>query len=118
MAPNPAPKRQLTGVDVFIYWTNPDINKLGAVMTGIAGIEMNLQAISSKGLKVFPDYTPGMNITEEFRCRFIAKDPSVMTLAHIAALLERVHQQDMDFTKIENLYTFDGKDGFTMGQGQ
>ena len=87
-------------------------------MKRLAGIEMDLVMISSKGLKVFPDYTPGMNITDQFRCRFKAKDPSVMTHGHITGLLERVHSEGVDFINTENLYPYDGKAGYSLGQGE
>jgi isocitrate dehydrogenase len=111
-------KRELIGVDVYVAWSSPDIDKLGGIMKRLAGIEMDLVMISSKGLKVFPDYTPGMNITDQFRCRFKAKDPSVMTHGHITGLLERVHSEGVDFIKTENLYTYDGKAGYSLGQGE
>jgi isocitrate dehydrogenase len=111
-------KRSLIGVDVYVHWNNSDVEKLGNTMKQLAGIEMDLIMVSSKGLKVFPDYTPGMNITDQFRCRFKAKDPSVMTHGHIAALLERVSAQNIDFIKTENLYSYDGKAGYSLGQGE
>jgi isocitrate dehydrogenase len=32
--------------------------------------------------------------------------------------MTRVQQQGLDFTKTENLYTFDGEIGFSLGQGE
>ena len=112
------PTRALIGVDVSVYWTSPDMDKLGEAKKQMAGIELELSLISSKGLKVYPDHTPGMHVTDQFCCRYKAKDASVMTHGHITVLLERIHSAGFDFIKIENLYSFDGKPGYSMGQGE
>ena len=38
--------------------------------------------------------------------------------AHIIALLGRLAEAGLDFIKTEHLYTFDGKPGFSLGQGE
>jgi isocitrate dehydrogenase len=115
----PAPvaqTRTLTGVDVFVSY-NGDINALGAKLKGLSGGTLSLQTISSKGLKVWPDYVPGMNLTDQFNCRFKASG-GVASHKDIVALTAQLAAENIDFVKTENLYEFDGKAGYTLGQGE
>ena len=79
---------------------------------------MPLQMIDSKGLKVWPDHIPGMNLTDQFRCLYLLTEGNSASHADIPALLTRMLEAGMEFAKTENLYTFDGKAGFSMGQGE
>jgi isocitrate dehydrogenase len=109
-------KRELVGVDVFVHWTD-EVDKLAAEVKAIASSALGLQTISSKGLKVWPDHVPGMNLTDQFNCRF-KKTGSALTHADIAALTAEFAKKNLDFVKTEHLYDYDGKGGFTLGQGE
>ena len=52
--------------------------------------------------------------TDHWRCRFLSKTTGG-TIAHgqVVALLQRVADGGLDFIKMENLYNFDGKSGFS-----
>jgi isocitrate dehydrogenase len=41
-----------------------------------------------------------------------------VTTADVLALLVRLDEGGLPFIKTEGLFTFDGEDGFTRGQGQ
>jgi isocitrate dehydrogenase len=41
-----------------------------------------------------------------------------MTKEHIIQLLQNAILEDIDTIKTENLYSFDGKPAFSLGQGQ
>ena len=41
-----------------------------------------------------------------------------MTHAQIVGLLDKLQRADLDFIKIENLYTFDGQKGYVASQGE
>jgi isocitrate dehydrogenase len=41
-----------------------------------------------------------------------------MTKEEILTLLSKAHQYGLDTIKTENLYNFDGKAGYSLGQGQ
>ena len=111
-------KKELIGVDVFVAW-NGSINELGEKITALSGDGLDLKTLSNKGLKVWPDAdTSGMHITDQFHCRFKCADGKTTTHAAIAALLDRTQKSGLDFTKTENLYTFDGVIGFSLGQGE
>ena len=50
------------------------------------------------------------------RCRFQGDSP--ISHREILVLLERVTGLGLDFIKTENLCTFDGEPGYSLGQGQ
>jgi isocitrate dehydrogenase len=73
--------------------------------------------ITNRGVKVWPGGVPETFCTDHWRCRFMAASGEA---AHkqIVALLDRVDAAGLDFIKTENLCTFDGEPGFSLGQGQ
>lgn len=114
--PTYSPKRTLAGIDVFIHTTSHDINALAASLQPLGGDALALQTISGKGLKLWPDYVPGMSLTDQYNCRFKAK--GALTHADLAALTTRIAAAGIEFIKTENLYDFDGKPSYTLGQGE
>ena len=74
--------------------------------------------ITNRGVKVWPNGFPETFCTDHWRCRFVA--PSGATIQHsdIIALLARITEGHVDVIKTENLCTFDGENGFALGQGQ
>jgi isocitrate dehydrogenase len=108
-----AEARTLVGADIFIYWPD-DVDALANALKPLTG-ELKLQTISSKGLKVWPDYSPGMNLTDQFNCRF--KGGAVAPAA-IAALAQAIAAKNIEFVKIENLYEYGARLGYTLGQGE
>lgn len=111
------PVRTLAGMDVFVYETSGDVNGLAAKIKPLTGDALELQTISGKGLKLWPDYVPGMSLSDQYNCRFKAANPGI-THADLAALTARLATAGIDFVKTENLYDFDGKGSYTLGQGE
>ena len=112
-------ERALVGVDVFVNW-NGDAPSLAALAgpLGSAGAGLALTTISNRGIKVWPDGFPETMQTEHWQCRFLARDAGTTTSAELAALLKRAAEAGVDFIKTENLYTFDGERGYSLGQGE
>lgn len=113
--------KQLVGVDVFLDWDeagrNPEV--LGSKLQQLAGGDFTLKMISNRGVKVFPDGHPETFCTDHWRCRFLPVDPSQpCTHTDILGLLARLDAAGLDFIKTENLYTFDGQRGYSLGQGE
>ncbi|MFM8215185.1 MAG: hypothetical protein ACKN82_11150, partial [Pirellula sp.] len=54
------------------------------------------------------------------RCRFALPEGSGKSTTNdvILALLSRINKAGLEFVKHEGLYNFDGKPGFSRGQGQ
>ncbi len=112
-------KRELVGLDFFVQWIGKDINELGAKLQAISSDALTLQLISCKGLKVWPDIVTEMDVTDRFRARYMPKTKgSAVTHADIAKLLAAAAEKGIDFLKLETLYTFDGKPGFSASQGE
>ncbi len=113
--------KELVGVDVFLDWDDdprdPDI--IGQILEDKAnGDGLQLVMITNRGQKVYPDGAPETFSTDHWRCRFQAPDESPVTHQQILSLLTRITDAGLDFIKTEGLYTFDGKVGFSLGQGQ
>ncbi|MFW5685503.1 MAG: NADP-dependent isocitrate dehydrogenase, partial [Spirochaetota bacterium] len=57
--------------------------------------------------------------TDHWRCRFMSTTGGKTVTQHeLIDLLQRVHDHDFEIIKTEQLYTFDGEPGFSLGQGQ
>ncbi len=115
---NPA-ARALVGVDVFVNWDGgaEDLaRRVGPLGSTTGGLR--LTTISNRGIKVWPDGFPETMQTEHWQCRFLARDAGTTTSAELATLLGRAADADVDFIKTENLYTFDGERGYSLGQGE
>lgn len=117
MAPE-TEKRELVGADIFVHWRGKDINDLGTVMAELSTDALSLKMISCKGLKVWPDIVTEMDVTDRYRVRYLPKEGVKPTLADVSALLAKASEKGVDFLKMETLYTFDGKAGFSATQGE
>jgi len=112
----PVVKQELVGTDLYVQWTK-DPEDLGELLTSLSTDKLKLKMLTCKGLKVWPGGAePGMNFSDYFRCRFKADAP--VTIADVTALLNIVTEKGPGFARVENLYTFDGVAGFSMGQGE
>jgi isocitrate dehydrogenase len=68
-------------------------------------------------VKVWPGGFPETFRTDHWRGRFMAHNPP-LNHHDIVELLGRIANSGMDFIKTEHLYHFDGKPGYSLGQGQ
>ncbi len=109
--------KQVVGVDVFIHRPNIHAGDLGAMLDRLGGDGLAIKMITNRGVKVWPDGFPETFCTDHWRCRFKATGGTV-DHRQIAALLNRVAEADLDFIKTENLCTFDGEPGYSLGQGE
>ncbi len=113
----PAEKR-LVGVDIFVNWAGTDADALAGVMRRAEYGALQLQLITNRGVKVWPQGLEETFCTDHWRCRFEAPAGLQVNKAMVAALLGRLAQAGVDFVKTEHLYTFDGVRGYSLGQGQ
>jgi isocitrate dehydrogenase len=118
LTPPPAVSRETIGVDVFIHWPTGTPEELGKRLAPLASDGLKPTMISSRGLKVWPGSFPEVFTSDNFRCRFLAKEGGRVTHQNIIDLLQRVTAAGLDFAKIETLATYDGEKGFSMGQGE
>jgi isocitrate dehydrogenase len=110
--------KELVGVDVFVHFTG-SAEELAEQLGQAAKVEgAELQMITNRGVKVWPDGLPETFCTDHWRCRFVAAEGRPFTKAMMLALLGELDAAGVDFVKTEGLYTFDGAAGFSLGQGQ
>jgi isocitrate dehydrogenase len=119
-------KQVLVGVDVFINWKGTDANIIGDVLSGIDSFKMKLKMITNRGVKVYPEGMKETYCTDHWRCRFVDIHSKIegslvynpVDFEKIIALLSKLNNEGFQVIKIENLYEFDGKRGFSLGQGE
>jgi isocitrate dehydrogenase len=73
--------------------------------------------ITNRGVKVWPNGMPETFCTDHWRCRFMAEG-NLASKTILLDLLANVENSGLDFIKTENLCTFDGQPGYSLGQGQ
>lgn len=112
-------KKETVGVDVFVDWTGGTADELGEAMRKLEGNGLKLTVITNRGAKVWPQGFPETFCSDHWRIRFVAETPGA-TVEHsrIISLLGRIDQAGFDFIKTENLCTFDGEPGYSLGQGE
>ncbi len=114
-------EKSLVGVDVFIDWDemNRDPRNLGDKLKEVNTESLKLKMISNRGVMVYPDGFPDAFCTDHWRCRFIASEKSKKIGNNdVIEILQRISKAGFDFIKSEHLYNFDGKRGFSLGQGE
>ena len=114
----PAAEKKLVGVDLFVHWANTDPNELAVLVKGIESSNLKLTMITNRGIKVWPEGFKETFCTDHWRCRFKPTAGAEITKKDIIELLSSALNKNIDAIKTENLYSFNGVDGFSMGQGQ
>ncbi len=114
-----APTKELVGVDVFLHWdeSNRDPETLGRRLAAVATDLLRLHLITNRGVRVFPDGLPETFRTDHWRCRFMAAHKPI-DWRNIIELLQRIDSEGLEIIKLENLYSFGGEPGFSLGQGE
>jgi len=111
-------EKQLVGVDVFLDRAGATADEVGAALQKLDGDGLALELISNRGVKVWPNGIPETFVSDQWRCRFLGAAKGAVTHAQITGLLGRVAGAGLDFIQVQNLYTFDGKEGYSLDQGQ
>ncbi len=110
--------KTLVGVDIFVDSSKQSPNEVGTHLQQ-ANAVLTLQMITNRGVKVWPDGFDETFCTDHWRCRFTSNDKdAVITKQLVINLLQRLDDEGVDVVKTENLYNFDGVQGYSLGQGQ
>ena len=110
-------KKVLKGVDVFVDWKGSDVKALaGALQKLNNGIELTM--ITNRGVKVWPNGFEETFCTDHWRCRFESIKGETVAKNVIPEIMVKAIDEKIDIIKSENLYEFDGKRGYSLGQGQ
>ncbi len=111
-------KKELLGVDLFVHWNGYQADDLASQINSIVDGDIQLNMITNRGIKVYPDGFPETFCTDHWRCRFKKSNGEPITKSDIIRLLSKAENAKIDVIKTENLYAFNGKPAFSLGQGQ
>ncbi|WP_374550964.1 NADP-dependent isocitrate dehydrogenase [Flavobacterium sp.] len=114
----PAANKELVGVDLFVHWNGTNPNELAELLKRINTESKHLTMITNRGIKVWPDGFKETYCTDHWRCRFKPTNSKTLTKNDIIELLNNALDTKIDVIKTENLYEFDGKPAYSLGQGQ
>jgi len=110
-------KKETLGVDIFLHWTDGSANELGEKLKNFAVKGMKLTMISNRGVNVWPNGNEQTFCVDHWRCRYENEEKGKpVTHAMIVAQLDELQKSGYDFIKIENLCSFDGVPGYSVGQ--
>ena len=114
----PAAIKELVGADIFVHWNGTNPNELAEKVKKIESHGVKLSMITNRGIKVWPDGFKETFCTDHWRCRFKPDAGAKINKETIIELLKNTITENIDTIKTENLYSFDGKAAYSLGQGQ
>ena len=114
----PVAKKDLVGVDIFVHWQGSNSNELADIIRKIERNSIKLSLITNRGIKVWPNGFKETFCTDHWRCRFEDINGNTISKNDIIQLLLMAENENIDAIKTENLYSFNGKPAFSLGQGQ
>lgn len=113
-----AANKELMGVDIFVHWRGTDPDELAINILNLEKAGLKLTMITNRGIKVWPEGFKETFCTDHWRCRFKPSEGIEISKKNIIELLKDALNKNIDVIKTENLYSFDGKPAFSLGQGQ
>ena len=105
--------RKLVGVDLFVY-AKESAATFQKKLTAFQPTPFKLQMIGNRGARIWPNGHPETFCIEQWRCRFVGDN---IQLHQISILLDQIVKAGFEVVKTENLYTFDGKAGYSSAEG-
>lgn len=111
-------RKELEGVDIFVHWAGLEADELANKLQVMNTEEVNLTMITNRGIKVWPEGFSETFCTDHWRCRFKPTEGKQLSKQHIIQLLQAAESNQVDVIKTENLYAFEGKSAYSLGQGQ
>ena len=114
----PKADKVLVGVDVFVHWEGTDPKLIAEKLQKMNNDVLELTMITNRGVKVWPHGFEETFCTDHWRCRYSAKEGATASKKDIIEVLSKAVDNGVDTIKTENLYTFDGVRGYSLGQGQ
>jgi len=108
--------KTLVGVDIFVDIHAHSAHQVAAKINESES-DLELTTIASKGLMLWPRVDEFMVESDHWCCRFKPKGGE-MRHEFIATLLAQLADLNIDFIKVENLYEYDGKRGYSLAQGE
>jgi isocitrate dehydrogenase len=119
--PNPrrgSEKIEVVGVDFYMGSKGLAPQQFGDSLSKISLDGLVLRMMDNRGTIVWPGGMSETFVVDNYRCRFQVEGDTPITQDKVAALYQKLIGASYDVVKIETLRTFDGKQGFTLAQGQ
>jgi isocitrate dehydrogenase len=119
-AVRPRQNKTMDGIDIFVDWDEAgrDPQALAARLQAVGHSDFTLEMITNRGVKVWPGGMAETTKTDHWRCRFKLAPGVSGNATAMATQCAAIAASGLDVIKIEGLYSFDGKPGYSMGQGQ
>lgn len=114
----PRPDKTLVGVDLFADWSGTDPKEIASKLSQMVFDGISLKMITNRGVMVWPKGFEETFCTDHWRCRFQKDNNQQLDKKDIMKLMSNALEQNVDIIKSENLYDFDSKPGYSLGQGQ
>ena len=112
-------EKKLVGFDLFLDNDSMRPEEIAGVLKNLDNEKIYLAFISNRGLKVWPDGLPESFCTSHWRCRFKSRDLKVeIPASEVWEGIRKATEAGLDVVKTENLYTFNGKRGYTDAQAE
>ncbi|HVW12371.1 MAG TPA: NADP-dependent isocitrate dehydrogenase [Mucilaginibacter sp.] len=111
-------KKELQGIDLFLHWAGTDANELGEKLSAVKTDNLKLSMITNRGIKVWPEGFKETFCTDHWRCRFYPANATAPEKAELLELQQQALNLGFDVVKTENLYKFNNKIAYSLGQGQ
>lgn len=118
VTPQPSAVKELVGVDIFLHAKDITPDAIAEKLEVVNNNMVQLNMITNRGTKVWPNGFAETFCTDHWRCRFKSVNNKVLHYQHVIDLLEHINQIEPGIIKTENLYLFNGEPGFTAAQGQ
>lgn len=116
-----APKqvKELLGTDVFIEWDAADVPALATRLQPLVeGQGLTLHHIANRGMRFWPGTPPVTSTADRWRLRLLAPNKGTATPDQIVAVQSTLIAAGFEVVQTQNLYRFDGVNGFTVAQGE
>jgi len=114
----PAAQKTLVGTDLFVHWNGLNPDELAMKLNKMNKNSVELSMITNRGIKVWPEGFKETFCTDHWRCRFKPSVNDEISSTDIVDLLLSAIEEGIDVIKTENLYEFDGRAAYSLGQGQ
>lgn len=113
----PAVKRELVGVDIFVY-SRDAVEGFLKQTVGKPWSPLSLIMVTNRGVRVWPEGHPETFCIDQWRLRFMHKDKTTLTTpGDVLKMIQEVQNTGYDVISTENLYRFDGTPWFSSAQG-
>lgn len=109
--------KELVGVDIFLEWSGGTPDELAEKLQEFEGNGLELETITNRGMKVWPDGMPETFVVDHWQCRF-ESGGEPREFSDVLALAGRLDEAGFEVVKTDSLFSFDGVRSFTRGQGE